>query len=262
MISLATRYDECLKFLTDITLHASANTQKDKITLVKQDLQLLKQSMTATQLNNYLEIPRGFLLNLFNDMKDVQVSQINDILVLRVKSTIEIMQNFLTSLLEMIKVNEHAVTENLPRECTTCKSGLEFTKQLAYRCKTCKLEEEKYLICKDCSEKCHKNHMVYCVGERIGYCDCAFTAGKCLTQTRCTYFGTSQQHVTQNLYACYTCKAFDPAKGACICQYCSERCHKGHSLIHLGCISGYCDCSTLGTNCVSVTKYKRKLSFF
>ncbi|KAA6401176.1 MAG: putative MAP kinase kinase family domain protein [Streblomastix strix] len=58
--------------------------------------------------------------------------------------------------------------------CTINRNiDIQYFKQKAYECLTCKLEDESY-VCKNCAETCHRGHNLKPMGILDIYCDCPF----------------------------------------------------------------------------------------
>ena len=79
-------------------------------------------------------------------------------------------------------------------------------------------------------------------------------------ECQCTFLETGKSISVQHFYRCETC--FPGSKIRLVCEACAATCHKGHALIDVGILSGYCDCGAgfAPSKCTRLFKFKKKLS--
>lgn len=101
-----------------------------------------------------------------------------------------------------------------------------------FRCEECNIE-----VCGACASHCHKGHKTVEIGSYSSFtCGC----GRRHFKGRCSfeYVGQSDR-IHQHFFRCLDCCCDDKKL---VCRGCAEKCHKGHNIVYVGVMCGFCSC--------------------
>lgn len=129
--------------------------------------------------------------------------------------------------------------------------GETYCYQHLYQCSTCCMTTDKYYICKNCAEKCHKGHAITDCGLQRNFCSCGMQGLPHKFKCHLLQYNNSgslnscsnvdDKEIKQRWFHCISCNLYG-SDDVGICEKCAECCHKDHTIIDLGVKEKCCCC--------------------